>query len=765
MEVFIDSRSTYKIDVGYKNLNFDELIKLEYMVVIDQNVYDKHYDYLSKLIANSKLLCVIISQECDKSMDKVMDVLSQMSAANITKDVTLIAIGGGIVGDLAGFCASIYMRGIKFIQIPTTLLSQVDSSIGGKVGVNFSGLKNNVGAFYSPDVVYIDLYFLSTLSTRIFREGLVELIKHGFIYDQNILELLNSVADIHELRSDYGLLESLIKLSLEVKKYFVELDPYDVYDRHVLNYGHTYAHALELTDSNNLYHGECVMHGMLVMSMFDQDLNLDTNNKLHLQMVDVSNKFGLLKAYHDVDFNKIKLDKKINGSKVKEVFVDQNKQYIIKEIEPLKLIKCFEKGSLIIKNSQDKYHISEMKFVFKKSTLIGDVMIPPSKSYAHRYIIAACFANTTTILKGMSEISDDIKTTLEAIKTFGTTYDIVGDSVIIKPGTYQNKLITDINMHESATSLRLLLPLMLVDDQERIIYGENKLPYRPNKIYEDILKNQNIKHSFFDNGAFLPIKIQGVLKPCVYEIDGTVSSQFISGLLYALPLLNGDSKIKILNQLESRSYVEMTLKVLGEFGITIHVNDEYNDFTIKGNQEYKTTGVYTIEQDYSGRTFFEVANAIGNNDINIVNKVDDSIAGDREIIDIIKRGDKTLDLNNMIDSAPIMALYFSQNGGGTLINTKRLAFKESNRLQAIIDILDVAKIDYKLYDNQLEVFGGVFNGAIFNTHLDHRITMSLIIASTVTTNEVVIKETKSINKSFVGFLNAYSKLGGVYDEE
>lgn len=765
MQVSMESNKTYNIKIGYQSLNFNELMSSKYMIIIDQNVYDKHYDYLSELLDKSMLLYVVVAKEKNKSMDSVNDILTKMTNAKITKDFTLIAIGGGIVGDLGGFCASIYMRGLKFIQVPTTLLSQVDSSIGGKVGVNFNGLKNNIGAFYPPHAVYIDLYFLSTLTTRIFREGLVELIKHGFIYDQRILTLLTQVNDIHELRANLELLEKLIVTSLYVKKYFVQLDPHDLHERHVLNYGHTYAHALELSSTNNLFHGECVMHGMLVMSMITEDLVIDQHNELHQQMIKISNKFGLLKGYNDIDFNKIKLDKKASNNTIKEVFVDINFRYTIKVVDSQQLIDVFTSASDIIRLQDNIYQECTSQYIFPKSRLSGDVLIPPSKSYAHRYIIGACFADVSTILKGMSEISDDIQTTLDAVKTFGCSYEIIGDSVIIKPHSYRNKDIYEINMRESATSLRLLLPLMLTDNQPRVIYGENKLPFRPNKIYEDILKDQKIKHKYLEQGAFLPLKLEGMLSPGIYEIDGTVSSQFISGLLYALPMLSGDSAINIVNQLESRSYVEMTLKVLKEFGIEVKASSDYQQFLIKGNQSYKTTGVYTVEQDYSSRTFFEVAKTIGTNDINIKNKVEESIAGDREIIEIIKRGDKILDLNNMIDSAPIMALYFSQNGGGTLINTKRLAYKESNRLQAIIDILDEAGIEYKVADNQLTVIPGDFNGESFNTHLDHRIAMTLIIAASATTNRVVIKEIKSINKSFVGFLKAYIKLGGQYDEE
>ena len=189
-----------------------------------------------------------------------------------------------------------------------------------------------------------------------------------------------------------------------------------------------------------------------------------------------------------------------------------------------------------------------------------------------------------------------------------------------------------IDANESGSTIRFMIPIALVNSEPITFTGKNHLVNRPLDSYFEIFDKQGIKYEH-DNGVYLPLKVNGGLKSGLYEIRGDISSQFITGLLYALPLLDGDSKIVITTNLESIGYIDLTLDVLKSFGIEI-VNNDYKEFIIKGNQEYKANN-YVVEGDYSQTAFFLVGGALGN-DINLLGMKDVSLQGDKKIIDDIK---------------------------------------------------------------------------------------------------------------------------------
>ncbi|MGL4589066.1 MAG: iron-containing alcohol dehydrogenase [Mycoplasmatales bacterium] len=766
-QITIINRTNYQqAETNYLTSELFKLInKRTYCLIIDENVHNLHADYLHSLTQNSAFVMTINAKEEQKSMDTTLKIIEKLNAHQINRSNLIIGIGGGIIGDIVGFASSIYMRGIPFIQIPTTLLSQVDSSIGNKVGINHLSLKNNVGSFYAPTHVFIDLHFLTTLTTRLFREGMAEIIKHGLIDDQTILNDLETVVDLTALRENDELLEKIIRKSLLVKKKFVEADPNDLGIRHVLNFGHTYAHALELTSDVHLFHGEAVIHGILIACATTDQLTLNFQKKPFKRLQNLVNKFGLLKACSTVDFKKIINDKKRSATNIKELFIADDYQITTIEIPIEKLHQHFELGfKQLVETDSLKY--TPNAFHFQPTKLSGTVHVPPSKSHAHRLIIAAALSDKPTILNNVHEISYDIYVTLNAISFLGATYQVncTQMQIIIYPNSQPKQQDQTINMEESGTSLRLLLPLMLVDNIRRTITGENKLPTRPNKIYHNLMLDQKIDFSFLETDKFLPLTLQGTLNAGEYLIDGSVSSQFISGLLFTLPLLNGESKIVIENQLESIPYVQMTLDVLQNFGIIVKYEQDYSEFIIPGNQVYTSLGSYEVEQDYSGRCFWEVANALGNQ-IKILPERKPTLQGDSIVGELINQKIQTLDLTDIPDSAPIMAVYYSQVLNGQLQNTERLKYKESDRLQAIIDFLSVNQIKINQDANNLSIEQGKWSGGICNTYLDHRILMALVIGSTTATGPITVSEITSSKKSYSKFIEMYLKLGGKFDEE
>lgn len=250
-------------------------------IVTDSNVgplyADKVREELEKT-GNSIYIYQFEAGEKNKNLDTVQDVYEFLIKNKFDRKDMLAALGGGVVGDLTGFTAASYLRGIDFIQIPTSLLAQVDSSIGGKTGVDFRAYKNMVGAFHQPKLVYMNLDTLTSLSKRLFNSGFGEIIKHGFIKDKAYYEWLKeNVSEIEKLNMDY--LEQMIYVSCNIKRVVVEKDPTEKGDRALLNFGHTLGHAIEKLMDFKLYHGECVVLGMIAALRICVSRGLITENE------------------------------------------------------------------------------------------------------------------------------------------------------------------------------------------------------------------------------------------------------------------------------------------------------------------------------------------------------------------------------------------------------------------------------------------------------------------------------------------------------
>lgn len=227
-------------------------------IVSDDGVDEKWRNMLKKQYPDAGM-CVFENGEANKNFDTLQKILKAMQEAHVSRKDTVIALGGGVVGDMAGFASAIYMRGIPYINIPTTSLSQIDSSIGGKTAIDFNGIKNSVGAFQQPDMVLIDVDVLSTLPVRHFHNGLAEAVKEGLIKDPELFAIFEN--DDYE---DH--LEEIIERCLRIKKEIVENDEKETGERKLLNFGHSYGHAFEsYFGMNGYYHGECVGLGMMTV--------------------------------------------------------------------------------------------------------------------------------------------------------------------------------------------------------------------------------------------------------------------------------------------------------------------------------------------------------------------------------------------------------------------------------------------------------------------------------------------------------------------
>jgi len=270
------------------------------------------------------------ASKCLKNYEKINQFMIEH---NFTRTDCVVAVGGGVVGDLAGYVASTYMRGINFYNVPTTLLSQVDSSIGGKTAIDMGGTKNVIGSFYEAKVVLIDKSCLATLNTRLFAEGLVEAFKMGMTNDKTLVDIIMNTQNIN---TD---LDTIIYRALKVKQSVVERDEKESSLRRILNYGHTFGHAIEEMEKGKLYHGECVGLGMLYLS--SPKVCELVNQFLAKYCLPMERNYDAktLMSY-------VKRDKKADGAMVNLVYVDDVEKVIMKKVEIKELEKNLLKDSI-----------------------------------------------------------------------------------------------------------------------------------------------------------------------------------------------------------------------------------------------------------------------------------------------------------------------------------------------------------------------------------------------------------------------------------
>jgi len=415
-----------------------------------------------------------------------------------------------------------------------------------------------------------------------------------------------------------------------------------------------------------------------------------------------------------------------------------------------------------------------MRLKLENNALQGTITIPPSKSAAHRALICASLAKGESKLSNVGN-SKDIEATISALKSLGASI-IEKDNLLLVKGALTNTN-TEVFCGESGSTLRFLIPVALMNEGSYSFKGQGRLMQRPLEEYFKIFNQNNIHHYMSEDS----LHVQGVLSGGEYKIRGNISSQYITGLLLALPLAETDSKIIIEGELESRSYVDMTIEMQSTFGVKI---EETSDgFFIKGKQEYKPKDI-EIEGDFSQAAFWIVANALGS-DIKLKGLKKESLQGDKVMLKIAEQaGCKSVfeddfihnngkaelpicaDVADCPDIVPILAvLCCALKGKSEIVNAARLRLKESDRLAAITK--ELSKLGAQIIEesDQLIINGGfALLGGEVECHNDHRIAMALAIASQLCSTPVIINGAECVGKSYPDFWAHYKMLGGKVNE-
>jgi 3-dehydroquinate synthase len=283
IKVHLDKKtsSSYEIYIGKEIVDRMGLLLAKhnwgerYIIITDNMVSHLHGAGVEETLKEMGLKTDIIdfpAGEASKDMQTSLHICDRLMALGADRTSALIALGGGVVGDITGFVASIYMRGIPYIQVPTTLLAQVDSSIGGKTGIDLSIGKNILGTFYQPRGVFIDLAFLKTLEARELKNGLAEVVKYGIIDDPELFGILEAKADDIK-KGNVDLLKEIVTRSCRIKKGVVEIDEQEKGVRRILNFGHTIGHAIETESGYTIPHGDAVSMGMAAAALISERMH------------------------------------------------------------------------------------------------------------------------------------------------------------------------------------------------------------------------------------------------------------------------------------------------------------------------------------------------------------------------------------------------------------------------------------------------------------------------------------------------------------
>lgn len=401
-----------------------------------------------------------------------------------------------------------------------------------------------------------------------------------------------------------------------------------------------------------------------------------------------------------------------------------------------------------------------MKVKILPSKTSGEVSAPPSKSFAHRYLIGSVLSRGKCVIKNIAD-SDDISATLSCIEQLGGSVTKDGNTVTVIPTNEKQIENAVFDCKESGSTLRFFIPVVLATGAKNCTFsGSERLLARGIKEYEKLFENSDVTIKSDEKS----IEVNGTLSAGNYEISGEVSSQYTTGMLFALSVLDGKSALKITGNAESRAYVDMTIKVLKDFGADI-AEPEKNFFEINGRGRL-SPGEFTVEGDWSNAAFLiALSRLLGT--INVSGLSENSVQGDRfssVAFDALDGENAEIDLKDCPDLAPILFAYAAYKNGGRFTNTRRLRVKESDRANVMAEELKKFGANVKVYENSVEIEKTQLKPPIVPLcgHNDHRIVMALSVLAAVFGAE--IDGAEAVNKSYPDFFRVIKKAGvNVYE--
>jgi pentafunctional AROM polypeptide len=669
--------------VGYHLLQYlaRDVMKIKasnYCIVTDETIVSLgHLDRLLKelellsSVASSRILTHIIPPgEAYKTREQKADIEDWLLVNGVTRDSVLIALGGGVVGDMVGFVAATFMRGIPIIQIPTTLLAMVDSAIGGKTAIDTPSGKNLVGAFHQPKRIFADLQYLTTLPIRQLVNGMAEVVKTAAFWSEDDFCQLEEGGVERVLRFAKGqgndecrdTLHRLVVSSARIKAHVVTYDEKESSLREILNFGHSIGHAIEaLLSPWNILHGEAISIGMIYECQVARALGICDQTSIG-RLTRVLSNLGLPVSLQDpIVMERTKGNSaKITAEQILEVMrVDKKNQGSQKRIVLIKCIgQLYEKGATPVSDRVIAQVLSPSVLIQVPPTIkSATVTCPGSKSISNRALILSALGAGTVRLRGMLH-SDDTQVMLEALKKLNAAqfeYDEDGRILVVKGGggrlfpsldpiylgnagtasrflTTVVSLISEGTMVESEHDLDLgtlkpgkekvgtLMPTVLT--------GNNRMKQRPIGDLVAALNANGCNVGYMERQGSLPLLISPTgLKGGEVFLAANISSQFVSSILMAAPFAQSPVILKLdAGEVVSQTYIDMTLSMMKDFGVDVERLDD-RTYRIPVSQ-YVNPNEYVIEADASSATYPLGFAAISGTSVTVSNMGSKSLQGD-----------------------------------------------------------------------------------------------------------------------------------------
>ncbi|EGW30733.1 uncharacterized protein SPAPADRAFT_142469 [Spathaspora passalidarum NRRL Y-27907] len=731
-----------------------------------------------------------------------------------TRDTVIIAVGGGVIGDMIGFVAATFMRGVRVIQVPTSLLAMVDSSVGGKTAIDTPLGKNFIGAFHQPDYVFCDISFLETLPPRQFINGMAEVIKTAAIWNEEEFTRLEKFANqflavVTSKHPDLlSIKQELVKTVLEsvkVKAFVVSSDEKESGLRNLLNFGHTIGHAIEAVLTPEALHGECVSVGMIKEAELSRYLGIlppvavarlskclaNYGLPISIDDKDFLKKVGTKRHYVEIEtlLKKMAIDKKNDGSKIRCVLLEK-----IGRCYQLKAHEVSKRDLTFVLTDEVLVHPFDPKAI-PQSTVI----VPPgSKSISNRALVLAALGNGTVRIKNLLH-SDDTKHMLDAVASLQgaeiSTEDN-GETIVVK-GNGGN-LVTcgeQLYLGNAGTASRFLTTVASLvgvnpetNEQHVVLTGNARMQERPIGPLVDALTSNGSEIEYLNKQGSLPLKIQASkgLRGGRIELAATISSQYVSSILMCAPYANEPVTLALVGGKPiSQLYIDMTCAMMKSFGIEVTKSstEEHTYHIPKG--VYTNPEEYVIESDASSATYPLAFAAMTGTSVTVPNIGSSSLQGDaRFAVDVLKpmgckveqtatsttvtgppRGTLKplphVDMEPMTDAfltASVVAAV-AKNGTTSITGIANQRVKECNRIKAMVDELAKYGVTCNELPDGIEIHGVDIDELKtpstekrgVKSYDDHRVAMSFSLISGLCKEPVLILERSTTGKTWPGW--------------
>ncbi|KAI1780571.1 Pentafunctional AroM protein [Hypoxylon cercidicola] len=793
----------------------DNLKSSTYVLITDTNIRDRYVppfiDLFNKAAerrnAQSRLLTYTIPPgETSKSRETKAEIEDWMLAQQCTRDTVIIALGGGVIGDMIGYVAATFMRGVRFVQVPTSLLAMVDSSIGGKTAIDTPMGKNLVGSFWQPQRIYIDLVFLETLPVREFINGMAEVVKTAAIWDEveftaleeNAASILSSIrsktADPSDrLRPIRAILKRIVLASARVKAEVVSKDEKEGGLRNLLNFGHSIGHAYEAILTPQVLHGECVAIGMVKEAELARHLGVLRPGAV-ARLVKCIASYDLPTSLHDKRVVKLTAGKQCPVDVLlQKMAVDKKNEGKKKKIVLLSAVgQTHEPRASVVDDSTIRVVLSPATRV-KPGVPQGlnvQVTPPGSKSISNRALVLAALGQGTCRVKNLLH-SDDTEYMLSAIaKLNGASYswEDAGEVLVVtgKGGKLQASE-ESLYLGNAGTASRFLTTVVALcsptSTTSTVLTGNARMKVRPIGPLVDALRSNGINVKYLEREHSLPVQVDAAdgLDGGDIELAATISSQYVSSLLMCAPYAKKPVTLRLVGGKPiSQLYIDMTIAMMKAFGISVTKSaDEPHTYHIPQGV-YKNPDEYVVESDASSATYPLAVAAITGTTCTIPNIGASSLQGDaRFATDVLRPMGCTVeqtatsttvtgpspgglkgievDMEPMTDAfltASVLAAVASGETRITGIANQRV--KECNRIAAMREQLGKFGVHCSELEDGIVVSGKNFtelsqpSEGIY-CYDDHRVAMSFSVISLIAPGPVLILERECTGKTWPGW--------------